>query len=94
MVVDSEVFLGSYSSDPFRMYFEADSDTHFCRGSYNAFTGSTDAILKVTCNNGLRGEANVVSDSSGRSGVGEVRMANGMRGRIVYGPAVAGRVRG
>jgi len=94
MVVDSEVFLGSYSSDPFRMYFEADSDDHFCRGSYNAFAGSTDATLKVTCNNGLRGEADVVSDTNGRSGIGEVRMVNGMYGKIVYGPAVGGRIRG
>ncbi len=93
MVVDSEIFLGSYASDPFRMYFEADSEDHYCRGSYNAFTGSTDAILKVTCNNGLRGDAAVVRDTSGRSGIGEVRMTNGARGRIAFGPAVGGRTR-
>lgn len=93
MVVSSEVFLGSYASGPFRMYFEADSEEHDCRGSYNAFAGSTDNTLKVTCSNGLRGEANVISDTSGRSGVGEIRMTNGARGRIVFGPAVGGLAR-
>lgn len=87
VVVDREVFLGSYRSDPFSAYFRVSSGTKACRGSYNAFAGSSAPIFDVRCNNGRRGKANIVRSADGRNGIGVVYMEDGTKGTIVFGAA-------
>jgi hypothetical protein len=85
-----EVLFGSYRSDPFSAAFRVSNSQRGCRGSYNALQGSIDATFDVICSNGQRGEADIVLDRDGRSGIGGVYMDDGTPGRIVFGRRVDG----
>lgn len=90
MVAANQLYLGSYVSNPFAAYFRASSGASTCRGSYNAFAGSRDAILDVRCSDGRTGTADLVLDQKGRNGIGEMIFDDGTSGRIVFGHGAAG----
>jgi hypothetical protein len=90
MRLGGEVYVGSYWGTPFSSAFRVANDRgDACRGSYNAFYGDTEPVYDVVCDNGRRGEAEIVSGRGGRNGIGYVSMTDGTRGRILYGPDVA-----
>ncbi|MGA7981916.1 MAG: hypothetical protein WCA32_17050 [Chromatiaceae bacterium] len=84
-VIDGKLYFGSYRSDPFSGYFRISNDATSCSGSYNAFLGSKDAVFAVRCDDGRTGSAEIVRDREGRSGIGYISMADGTRGKIVFG---------
>lgn len=84
-----EVFIGRYQSTPFTASFQAANADIACRGSYNAFAGSTEAVFDVRCDDGRTGEANIVLDSRGRNGIGRIELSDGTSGRVLFGYGVA-----
>lgn len=90
MRVGGEVYVGSYWGTPFNSSFRVASDRgQVCKGGYNAFYGSTEAVFDVVCDNGMRGKADIVSDRDGRNGIGYVAMNDGTKGQIAYGPDIS-----
>jgi hypothetical protein len=88
VVVNDQLLLGSYWSDPFSASFSVSSDRVACRGSYSALHGDRRPVFDVSCDNGMRGRAEIVRDRSGRGGIGRVYMEDGEVGGVVFGPAV------
>ena len=89
VLLDKELYVGSYRSDPFSASFRVSSGANSCRGSYNAIYGDKEAVFKVWCDDGGRGRARMVRDRYGRDGIGVVMMDDGTEGRIVFGPRIA-----
>jgi hypothetical protein len=89
VLIDDDLLVGSYRSDPFSASFRVSSTRSSCQGSYNAMFGDTDAIFNVWCDSGKRGSARVVRDRYGRDGIGVVTMDDGTKGTIVFGPRIA-----
>jgi hypothetical protein len=90
VVLRDDLYRGNYVSQPFASAFTVSNGRNICRGRYNAFAGDTKAIFKVICDDGSRGTANIMLDTGGRNGVGEVTMDDGTRGQIVFGHAAVG----
>ncbi|MGB5834394.1 MAG: hypothetical protein WBG92_20740 [Thiohalocapsa sp.] len=90
VVLDDDLYRGSYVSQPFASAFTVSNGVNVCRGRYNAFAGDTEAVFKVICDDGSRGRANIMLDAEGRNGVGEIQMDDGALGKIVFGHAVVG----
>lgn len=90
VVLQDDLYRGSYVSQPFASAFTVSNGINVCRGRYNAFAGDTRAIFKVVCDDGSRGTANIMLDTGGRNGVGEVTMDDGTHGQIVFGHAAVG----
>jgi hypothetical protein len=84
-VIGRRVYFGSYRTDLFSGYFRISDDSQSCRGAYNAFYGAEDAVFAVTCDDGRTGTARIVRDREGRSGIGYIAMADGTKGKIVFG---------
>lgn len=78
-------YYGWYRSHPFAADFRVSDGLTICRGAYNAFAGSADAVFAVRCDDGRRGTATTVRDMSGANGIGAIVMADGSQGRIVFG---------
>jgi hypothetical protein len=89
VLLEDELYVGSYRSDPFSASFRISSVENNCWGSYNAIHGDKDAVFKVQFDNGDRGQARIVRDRYGRDGIGVVMMDDGAEGRIVFGPRIA-----
>ena len=89
VLLENELYVGSYRSDPFSASFRVASGSRSCKGSYNALYGDADPVFKVWCDNGARGKARMVRDRYGRDGIGVVLMDDGTEGRIVFGPRIA-----
>lgn len=85
LILGQEVYLGRYDASPFVTSFWVSRDAKYCQGGYDAFAGSTEAILEVRCSDGRRGRADLSSALDGRSGVGVLEFEDGTRGEIVYG---------
>jgi len=85
VMVGGRNYYGWYRSQPFVADFRVSDGLTICRGAYNAFTGSTDTVFAVTCDDGRRGTASTVRDMSGANGIGTLSMDNGDQGRIVFG---------
>lgn len=83
-------YLGHYQSHPFAQYFSATNARARCAGGYAAVQGDAQPVLKIHCDDGRRGTANLILDYSGRNGLGEVQFDDGMRGQVVFGEAAAG----
>ena len=94
MVAGGRLYQGHYTSDPFAAYFRVAAGSEVCRGSYNAVTGSEQAILEVACDDGRQGTADLVLDQFGRNGIGRVEFDDGSPGRIVFGHGTAGALLG
>jgi len=90
MADGDRLYQGRYFSDPFTAYFRVAAGTQACRGSYNAYLGSEEAIFDVSCDDGREGTADLILDQSGRNGVGTVEFDDGSSARLVFGHATAG----
>jgi hypothetical protein len=89
VLLENEMYVGSYRSDPFSGSFRVSNGTSGCKGSYNALYGDKTAVFKVWCDNGERGTARMVRDRYGRDGIGIITMDDGAQGKIIFGPRIA-----
>lgn len=89
VLMDNDLLIGTYRSDVFSASFRVSSSSNSCSGSYNAIYGDTDALFKVSCDDGGQGTARMVRDRYGRDGIGVVIMNDGTEGTIVFGPRIA-----
>jgi hypothetical protein len=86
VIMEGGLYLGTYSSiPPFVASFRVSNGANACRGSYNAFTGSQDALFDVYCDDGRAGWAGIIRDQSGRNGIGQLTLNDGTQGEIVFG---------
>jgi hypothetical protein len=85
VIMGGQVYIGDYRSSPFKADFRVSNGQHVCRGGYNAFTGSADAIFDVYCNDGRNGWADIIRASDGRNGIGKIALDDGTEGDIVFG---------
>ena len=85
LILQRQVYLGQYAISPLAARFRVTRGQHWCEGSYNAMTGSPDAIHVVICSDGRRGRAELTSDLDGRNGIGELELNDGTRADLVFG---------
>lgn len=85
VILGSDVYYGWYRSQPFAADFRVSNSRTICRGGYNAFAGSVDAVFSVHCDDGRHGTADIVLDGEGRNGVGTITLSDGGVGHIVFG---------
>lgn len=86
VVMDGGLYLGEYTSiPPFEARFQVDNGVTGCRGSYNAQSGSRTSLFDVYCDDGRAGWADIILDTSGRSGIGRLTLADGTDGDIIFG---------
>lgn len=86
VAMDGGLYLGTYSSvPPFVASFRVSNGANACRGSYDVFTGSRDALFDVYCDDGRAGWADITLDQSGRNGIGQLTLNDGTQGDIVFG---------
>jgi hypothetical protein len=90
VVLEEDVYRGSYVSQPLAAAFTVSNGYNICRGRYSALAGDTEAIFRVRCDDGSRGDANIILDRSGRNGIGKLQLTDGTRGDIVFGRAAVG----
>jgi hypothetical protein len=89
-VLDSDLYRGTYVSQPFAAAFTASNGYNICRGRYNALAGDRDAEFAVRCDDGSTGFANIILDIDGRNGIGAIELYDGRRGEIVFGHRAVG----
>jgi hypothetical protein len=85
VIMDGDVYIGDYRSSLFMADFRVSNGQHGCRGGYNAFTGSADAVFDVYCDDGRSGWADMIRASDGRNGIGKIALDDGTEGDIVFG---------
>jgi hypothetical protein len=86
VMVNEEVYSGKYDSQsPLAANFRVTNGSNTCSGSYNAFTGSADAVFDVYCNDGRSGWADLILAIDGRNGIGRIALDDGSQGDIVFG---------
>jgi hypothetical protein len=90
IVLDDDLFRGTYVSQPFAAAFTASNGYNICRGRYNAFAGDTKAQFAVRCDDGSTGTAKLILDTDGRNGIGKLDFYDGRRGEIVFGYRAVG----
>jgi hypothetical protein len=90
VVLDDELYRGTYVSQPFASAFTVSNGVSICRGRYNAFGGDTKADFDVRCDDGSTGTANIILDVDGRNGIGKITFYDGRRGDIVFGHRAVG----
>jgi hypothetical protein len=90
VLLENQMYVGSYRSDPFSASFSVSNGKTGCKGSYNALYGDSEPVFKVRCDNGRRGTGRMVRDRYGRDGIGIVMMDGGAQGKIVFGPRIGG----
>ena len=92
VAMDGGLYLGTYQSlPPFSASFRVSNEANACRGSYNALTGSQDALFDVYCDDGRAGWADMILDTDGRNGIGQLTLNDGTKGDIVFGCKPLGR---
>ncbi len=91
VMMGGEVYMGDYDSTPFQADFRVSNGRTSCRGSYNAFGGSVDAVFDVYCDDGRSGWADIILARDGRNGIGKLALDDGTRGKIVFGYTALGR---
>lgn len=92
VAMDGGLYLGTYDSlPPFQASFRVSNGDNGCHGSYNAFTGSQDALFDVYCDDGRSGWADIILASDGRNGIGQLSLSDGTTGDIVFGYKPLGR---
>lgn len=91
VVMGQELYLGNYRSDLFQAEFRVSNGRHGCRGSYNAFANSVDAIFDVYCDDGRKGWADIILAHDGRNGIGKLALDDGTLGEIVFGYTALGQ---
>lgn len=85
VMMEGSVYIGDYKSTPFTASFWVSNGEHGCRGSYNAFAGSADALFDVYCDDGRAGWADLILAGDGRNGIGKIALDDGTQGDIVFG---------
>jgi hypothetical protein len=90
LVLDDDLYRGTYVSQPFASAFTVSNGSNICRGRYDAFGGDTRADFAVYCEDGSSGIANIILDVDGRNGIGEMNFDDGRRGDIVFGHRAVG----
>jgi hypothetical protein len=90
IVLENDLYRGTYVSQPFASAFTVSNGYNICRGRYNAFAGDTRADFDVRCDDGSTGVANIILDIDGRNGVGALELYDGRRGQIVFGHRAVG----
>ncbi|NBC12099.1 MAG: hypothetical protein GVY09_01910 [Gammaproteobacteria bacterium] len=90
IVLDDDLYRGTYVSNPFVSAFTVSNGANICRGRYNAFGGDTRAEFAVRCDDGSTGLANIILDVDGRNGIGKMDFTDGRRGEIVFGHRAVG----
>ena len=85
VMLASDTYYGWYRSQPFAADFRVSNGRTICRGGYNAFAGSVEAVFAVRCDDGRSGTAQTVRDVKGGNGVGTISLSDGGQGRIVFG---------
>lgn len=91
LVLDQRVYLGRYEATPLATRFRVSHGNQYCQGGYDAFAGSTDAILDVRCSDGRRGRADLTSALDGRNGIGRLELEDGTQADIVFGYTALGQ---
>ncbi|MBV5274565.1 MAG: hypothetical protein JZU52_13285 [Lamprocystis purpurea] len=89
--MDGTFYMGTYASQPFSGRFEVSSGKNACRGSFDAFAGSRDALYDVYCDDGRAGWADLILDQTGRNGIGQLTLNDGTKGEIIFGYLPLGR---
>jgi hypothetical protein len=69
VILDGDVYLGSYWTAVFAGRFDVSTGSKRCRGEYNAFAGSADAIFDVYCADGRSGWVDLIRSMDGRNGI-------------------------
>ena len=90
VVLDDDLYRGTYVSQPFAAAFTVSNEYNVCRGRYNAFAGDTRAQFRVRCDDGSTGRAQLILDIDGRNGIGELKLDDGRHGEIVFGYRAVG----
>lgn len=90
VVLDDDLYRGTYVSNPFVSAFTVSNGNIICRGRYNALGGDSRAEFGVRCDDGSTGIANIILDVDGRNGIGEMDFVDGRRGEIVFGHRAVG----
>lgn len=85
LILDGRLYLGTYQASPFRARFDVANGDERCRGHYDAFGGSADAIYDVHCTDGRKGWADLIRSHDGRNGIGRLMLDDGTQGDIVFG---------
>jgi hypothetical protein len=85
VIMQGDIFLGDYRSSLFAAEFNVAKADQRCRGAYNAFTGSADALFDVYCDDGRSGWADLIRAHDGRNGIGKIVLDDGTEGDIVFG---------
>lgn len=92
VMMGGEVYMGTYGGEsPLLSSFRVSNGRKGCRGSYNAVSGSADALFDVYCDDGRSGWADIILDSDGRNGIGKLALNDGTKGDIVFGYTALGR---
>ena len=91
VAMDHALYFGTYSANPFVGHFQVSAGAKSCRGSYNAFAGSRDALYDVYCDDGRAGWADIIRDQTGRNGIGQLTLNDGTKGDIIFGYLPLGR---
>lgn len=92
VAMDGGLYMGTYDSlPPFTASFRVSNGENACRGSYSPFTGSRDALFDVYCDDGRSGWADIILDTGGRNGIGQLSLNDGTTGDIVFGYTALGR---
>jgi len=92
VAMDGGLYMGTYQSlPPFSASFRVSNGPNGCRGSYNGLTGSQDALFDVYCDDGRAGWADIILDTDGRNGIGQLSLNDGTKGDIVFGYKPLGR---
>lgn len=90
IVLDDDLYRGTYVSNPFVSAFTVSNGGNLCRGRYNAFGGDSRAEFAVRCEDGSTGMANIILDVDGRNGIGKMDFTDGRRGEIAFGHRAVG----
>ncbi|WP_058555443.1 hypothetical protein [Thiohalocapsa sp. ML1] len=90
VVLDDDLYRGTYVSQPFAAAFTVSNGYNLCRGRYNAFAGDTKARFAVRCDDGSSGTAKLILDVDGRNGIGKLEFYDGREGDIVFGYRAVG----
>jgi hypothetical protein len=91
VIMERAIYLGTYSSRPFAGQFQVSSGGKSCRGAFDAFAGSRDALYDVYCDDGRAGWADLILDQTGRNGIGQLSLNDGTKGEIIFGYLPLGR---
>jgi hypothetical protein len=92
VIMEGDVYVGSYWTAVFVGRFSVSTGNKACRGEYNAFTGSADAIFDVYCDDGRSGWADLIRSMDGRNGIGKIALDDGTEGEVVFGRVPLGDV--